>query len=99
MDRDAPSKTNASPLAARQLARQLRRHVGIATPDELEAAVAALVRAGQADARLTGLAKGLVPLLSGVAESYAQYERDLDLRTRSLLLSSEELMQANEQLR
>ena len=45
-------------------------------------------------ARLTGLPA----LLAGIDATYEQYDRDLDLRSRSLKLSSDELLAANQRL-
>ncbi len=84
------------------LLRQLKRATGIAD----EAALAALLESA-AQARAQGslpgelgrFLEGLGDLLQRVDASYTQYERDLELRTRSLDLSSAELSEANSQLR
>ncbi len=79
------------------LARQLRRHLRVAEPDDLARLQAKLQ--AQSDPELQQLAQGLPALLAQVAEAYAQSERDLALRTRSLELSSAELTEANTRLR
>jgi two-component system sensor histidine kinase/response regulator len=79
------------------LARQLRRHLRVAEPDDLARLQAKLL--AQPDPELQQLAQGLPTLLAQVSEAYAQSERDLALRTRSLELSSAELTEANTRLR
>ncbi|MBI4985362.1 MAG: hypothetical protein HZC24_08470, partial [Rhodocyclales bacterium] len=82
-------------------ARQLRRTLGIEDDAQLAAFLAA---AGELAARpetAPGLARGLTGLgeaFARIAATYDQYDRDLDLRTRSLELSSEELLTANAKL-
>ncbi len=86
----------------RQLQSQLKRLFGLRTPEELAAAMAeitalgATVAPGSAAARVLS---GLGGLLDRVSHSYEQYDRDLDLRARSLQISSQELAEANERLR
>ncbi len=82
------------------LLRQLKRSMGIAD----EAALAAMLDAARAavdssDPALRGLLGGFGSFLERVEESYSQYERDLELRTRSLALSSDELSGVNKRLR
>ena len=82
------------------LLRQLKRSLGIAD----EAALTALLEAAKsaaslADPALRGLLTGFGVLLERVGESYDQYERDIELRTRSLELSSAELSGVNDRLR
>jgi two-component system sensor histidine kinase/response regulator len=84
------------------LVRQLRRTCGIDTPDALAALLrAARTAAGGAgvDPLLSGFLSGLDELLGKVDGAYQQFERDLDLRSRSLDLSSAELSEANERMR
>jgi diguanylate cyclase (GGDEF)-like protein/PAS domain S-box-containing protein len=85
----------------RTLARLLRRHAGIASAADLaralDAAAGAPAAAGSPELR--GLLAGLRELLRRIDAGYDQYDRDLDLRTRSLELTSEELVGANERLR
>ncbi|CAG1001905.1 partial Nitrogen fixation regulatory protein, partial [Rhodocyclaceae bacterium] len=84
------------------LSRQLRRCFGI---DDEAALAALLADIGRQDgtsaepspARARALA-GLGELLERVDATYQQYDRDLNLRTRSLELSSDELIQANQRL-
>ena len=86
-------------MRSKTLSRQLRRTFG---SDDVAAIVAGLrdVGAGGAPA---GDAEGpqtrFERFLAQVDEAYAQYERDLALRTRSLELSSQELLEANDMLR
>ena len=82
------------------LLRQLKRSIGIGSETELADLLAQTARlAKTADPALQGLLNGLGELLTRVDASYEQYERDLELRTRSLELSSAELSDSNEQLR
>ncbi len=83
-------------MQTKLLARQLRRELGIADDAALAALCASLA---SSTPPLNDLASRLPRLLAAVDESYSQYERDLDLRTRSLELSSDELLRANESLR
>ena len=91
--------SGAELLTHKLLTRQLRRSLGVDSPQALDELLAALRRAAPQDPSLQTLADGLPVLLARVAQSYEQSERDLELRTRSLALSSEELMEANERLR
>ena len=86
----------------RTLARQLTRVCNI----DSEGARAALLQqaqalCGQADtpAELAGFLAGLPALLLRIDSAYDQSERDLDLRSRSLELSSTELSMTNDLLR
>ncbi len=82
------------------LLRQLKRSLGIADEAALLALLdAAKGAASSADPALQGLLTGFGNLLERVGESYDQYERDLELRTRSLELSSAELSGTNNRLR
>jgi PAS domain S-box-containing protein len=82
------------------LLRQLKRSLGISDEEALAKLLASLHAAAPlADPALQPLLKGFGDLLATVESSYAQYERDLDLRTRSLEISSSELSSANEKLR
>ncbi len=84
-------------FANKRLARQLRQALRVDGPEALAQLVASL--AASSDPALAALAGQLPSLLEKVAESYGQYDRDLELRTRSLELSSEELHGVNERLR
>jgi len=86
----------------RLLQRQLKRFLGAA--DEASLArllpqLALLADQPGLDEALRQLLRGIAPMLGAVEEAYGQYERDLELRARSLELSSAELTRANEQLR
>ena len=84
----------------KNLLRQLKRSIGVSDESELEALLASMSAVtASADPALQGLLGGFRDLLARVDASYEQYERDLDLRTRSLEISSAELSEANEQLR
>ena len=84
----------------RGLRRQLKRQLGIDDEPSWEACLAQLhgLAAGL-PAPLAQVLKGLGPLIEQVGEAYDQYERDLELRTRSLMLSSDEMDAANLRLR
>lgn len=82
------------------LFRQLKRSLGVADEAALSALLANMQAAtATADPALRGLLEGFGDFLERVASSYEQYERDLDLRTRSLEISSAELSGSNEKLR
>ena len=86
----------------RSLQRQLKQVLGLADSEAVEALIAA---AGEAAARpdvpatVAKLLGQLGPLLQRVDAAYEQADRDLELRTRSLELSSVELDTANTRLR
>ncbi len=82
------------------LLRQLKRSLGIGDEAEL-ATLLATMRADSsgADPALRGLLEGFGDFLAKIDASYEQYERDLELRTRSLEISSSELSSSNEKLR
>lgn len=63
--------------------------------DEVVALAPALSATAEAKALLIGLGE----FIRRVAATLEQYDRDLDLRTRSLELTSEELVEVNERLR
>ncbi|MGE5469159.1 MAG: response regulator, partial [Bacteroidota bacterium] len=82
------------------LLRQLKRTIGIADEAALAQLLAQLQAAsGTAEPAMAALFNGLGELLGRVDASYDQYERDLQLRTRSLELSSQELSGLNDKLR
>ena len=84
-----------------RLARQLRRTLGLADGAEFAAAVAELALLGQRVELSPAAAKvlaGLAPLITRIGQTYGDADRDLELRSRSLELSSEELTRANESL-
>jgi two-component system, sensor histidine kinase and response regulator len=82
------------------LARQLRRSLGLAD----DAAVRTLLNASAGLAAtqpeaLARLLRGLPLLLERIDESYVQFDRDLTLGSRSLEISSKELLEANARIR
>ncbi|MCK6404702.1 MAG: response regulator [Rhodocyclaceae bacterium] len=86
----------------RSLQRQLKRIAGVAD----DAALGGLLQelrdiAGQPGItpEASALLRGLPEFLERIDGAYEQYDRDLALRTRSLELSSEDLLAANERLR
>lgn len=82
------------------LLRQLKRTIGVADEAALAAYLDSLNSlAARSDPALQGLLSGLGDLLHRVDASYEQYDRDLELRTRSLELSTFELSSSNEKLR
>ncbi|UCV11618.1 response regulator [Dechloromonas denitrificans] len=82
------------------LLRQLKRSIGVADETELARLLATLQAAAEtADPALQGLLAGFGDLLERVGSCYDQYERDLELRTRSLEISSGELSATNDKLR
>jgi two-component system, sensor histidine kinase and response regulator len=87
-------------LRTRALQRQLQRALGVAAED-LPAIMAALADADSPNGRVASarLAAALPRFLNEIDDSYAQSERDLELRARALELSSAELTAANQQLR
>ncbi|RTL38667.1 MAG: response regulator [Burkholderiales bacterium] len=102
---DAPTSPGAAPdplalaFGNRTVARQIKRRLGLPDLAAAEALMAQLRIAGQAHPALAELAERLPDFLAGVVESYAQFDRDLVLRTRSLAISSDELTLVNERLR
>ncbi len=91
--------TREALFANRALARQLKRYLALDGEPALEQLVVALQKAAPDHPLLGGLAERLPKFLHSVDDSYAAYDRDLVLRTRSLTISSDELSHANEQLR
>jgi len=86
----------------RLLARQLKRSLGIGTPEELEALRADLagLAAGPGVSERTAFALAhLGDLFDRVDAAYEQSDRDLELSNRSLELSSVELVGTNDRLR
>lgn len=78
--------------ASKLLSRQIRHAFGVTSVDELFRCLADPVDP-------EWLQQALEKLLLRVDDAYDVYERDLDLRTRSLDISSDELIRANEKLR
>jgi PAS domain S-box-containing protein len=86
----------------RTLARQLRRLCGVEAEEALPALaeeMAAVSRAGGVSPELGALLSGLPELLGRIDRTYEQHERDIELRYRSLEVSSSELLAANERVR
>lgn len=82
------------------LLRQLKRTIGIGDEAALAAYLESLSSlAASSDPALQGLLTGLGDLLQRVDASYEQYDRDLELGSRSLALSTLELSSSNEKLR
>jgi len=83
------------------LARQSKRALGV-DDTQIPAVLAELATlASQAgvSAQAGAVLSGLGSFLGRVDEAYAQNERDLDLRTRSLEISSQELTESNARMR
>src|SRR3954466_15657576 len=76
------------------LARQVSQALGNGSEQALADTLAGLHQRGD-HAR----ADALVELLTAADQSYGQFERELEMRTRMLDISSAELTSANEQLR
>ncbi|MBF0590019.1 MAG: PAS domain-containing protein, partial [Magnetococcales bacterium] len=84
----------------RLLKRQLRRTFGIREAEQLDEMLEKLSTATEgADQEVRDFISGIKPFLERVDSSYGQYQRDLNLRDRSLRISSDELVQANERWR
>ncbi|AWK85436.1 PAS domain S-box protein [Azospirillum thermophilum] len=86
----------------RLLQSQLKRVLGIRTPEELDTLLSELKDLGGRPGVGPTAARFLQEvgtLLGRVEQSYEQADRDLSLRARSLQLSSQELAEANERLR
>ena len=82
------------------LARQIKRNLGV--PEERVSALLEECRqldAGNMPQTALTLLHGLGALLQSVDEAYQQNDRDLELKTRSLEMSSVELTQSNTRLR
>jgi PAS domain S-box-containing protein len=86
----------------KSLLRQLKQILGQPGPEDIDALVGKAVQAAATpglDPAVAGLLENFGDLLRRVESNYVQFDRDLELRTRSLELSSEELTRANDQLR
>jgi signal transduction histidine kinase/CheY-like chemotaxis protein/HPt (histidine-containing phosphotransfer) domain-containing protein len=88
------------------LGRQLRRNGGAGNEDVLALALRDIgsLAAGTGtgaglSAEAANLLAALPAILAAVDQSYLQFDRDLDLRRRSLEISSRELLDANDRLR
>jgi len=83
------------------LARQVKRLLGV-DPEKLDAVFQEceqLGTTGTVSAQTAAVLKGMQGFFERVDEAYQQNDRDLDLKTRSLELSSVELSQSNTKLR
>ena len=78
----------------KQVVRQVRRAFGVNSEKELLGMLVSIAQRGDKP-----LADGIAELLESTQRQYEQYDRDLQVRTRMLEISSEELMSANAQLR
>jgi PAS domain S-box-containing protein len=88
------------PIRHRGLLRQIKPSLGLDGPQALSDFLArAPELSAQLPSELRTVVNGLGDFLQRIDGSYAQYERDLELRSRSLELSSAELLAANQQLR
>ncbi len=87
----------ASTAPGKVLARQMRRHLGLTDNLGLDAWLEQMVH-GDVAGRIEKMV-ALRRLLAIVNDTYAQQERDVALRSRSLELSSLELIAANDRLR
>jgi PAS domain S-box-containing protein len=85
----------------RVLLRQLRRAFGVENETEAQALLMELFTLDPTALPTSAarLISGLADFLRRVEDTYEQNERDLTLRNRSLVLSSEELNRVNERLR
>jgi two-component system sensor histidine kinase/response regulator FitF len=86
----------------RLLRRQLKKTLGVETPEDLASLQTRLKSAAEresADPVWQRLVQGLPAFLSRIENSYEQFDRDLSLRNRSLQLSSTELSEANNRIR
>lgn len=83
----------------RQLSNQIRRTLGIADSGQVDAVFAELrelaATPGLSD-NASRVLNGLEDLFQRIGVTYDQFDRDVELRTRSLQLSSDELAAANE---
>jgi two-component system sensor histidine kinase/response regulator len=96
---DAAPDPLALAFGNRTVARQIKRRLGLADLAAAQTLIGQLRDVGREHPALGELAERLPDFLAGVVESYAQFDRDLVLRTRSLAISSDELTSVNERLR
>ncbi|HEY0064669.1 MAG TPA: ATP-binding protein [Telluria sp.] len=78
----------------KKLVRQVRRAFGVESEQALQDMLGQVAAGGHAP-----LAHGIASLLVSIQRTYEEYDRDLQVRTRMLEISSEELLSANAQLR
>ena len=83
------------------LSRQVRRALKLADDAQVGSFISSvehLAKLGTIPEEVASKLLGLTELLAGIDATYEQYDRDLELRTRSLKLGSEELLAANQRL-
>jgi two-component system, sensor histidine kinase and response regulator len=86
----------------RTLSRQLRRFCGVDSSESLDRllkAASALSEKESLSSEIKNLMSGLEGFLGRVDATYEQYDRDLDLRTRSIEIGSSELTYVNDRMR
>lgn len=86
----------------RTLQHQLKRLLGVIDEPQLAqllTGAAGLAQRPDVPADVAALLRGFAPLIERIDSTYRQFERDLELRSRSLELSSQELGHLNEKLR
>jgi PAS domain S-box-containing protein len=83
------------------LVRQVKRVLGVEAEqlDEVFAEMTQLAESGAVSPKLASVLSGLPSFVERVDDAYLQNDRDLDLKTRSLELSSVELYESNTRLR
>ena len=79
------------------LRRHLKKAFGL-TPEALDSLLQGCRSNAAPDSNEAILANGLGTLLTRIGESYDQFERDLELKGRSLEISSDEMIDANARL-
>jgi len=79
------------------LRRHLKKAFGL-TPEALDGLLRECQASAAPDSREAILASGLGTLLTRIEDSYDQFERDLELKGRSLEISSDEMIDANARL-
>ena len=79
------------------LRRQLKKAFGL-TPEALDGLVRECLASAAPESSEAILASGLGTLLTRIDDSYDQFERDLELKGRSLEISSDEMIDANARL-
>ena len=99
MLRWASGRRESLALMHKGLLSQLRRSFGVSDAAEAEALCAAARASGDAAPELVPLLRGFPDFLARIEAAFEQFDRDLDLRSRSLELSSTELTEANNRLR
>jgi two-component system sensor histidine kinase/response regulator len=94
-------KEAPSVLRHKLLARQVKRHLGLdaASWEAAQQELTTLAASGQLSASVAQILSGLAPMLEQVGEAYQQHDRDLELKARSLDLSSADLTASNSRLR